>query len=362
MKKQILLLLMITFVLILIFILDPNVNENTNSRFIYMNTKISPGDAEGWRNLMKKIGGEKTYEEFAESVKGLREETQHDFVHIFGSVLYEEEGLKGLAVCDSRFFYGCFHEFVGRATQEEGLTSAQKLNDICVDGFTGDEMQSCQHGIGHGIQTLYGYTQEDLNKALEECDNLSYNNILGGGCYGGIFMEFNLRTMLSNEGRVRESENFLSPCDEIDSKYQEACIYWQPQWWRMDSLWSVINPVVVYEKMGNYCRDSSKILGNSSKRSDTILNSCIGGVGGISAPESQFNIPLMRELCDAASKTELESIICKANAGYRATDTLKTTDAVYVCNDLSGISFEYCEAFVLSNYDKLPDLWNALNI
>jgi hypothetical protein len=358
-KSLIFLLLLLAFFSVL-----PSANYNSHSVRVLSNDLpyLAPEDVEGWRKLIRKIGGNEAYEEFAKSVEGLRDETKHNYIHGFGGVLYEEEGIEGISVCDERFFYGCFHEFVGRAIEDRGLESAIEMNQVCVDSFSGSEMQSCQHGIGHGIQSLYGYTQGDLDAALEECYSLPNNNISGGGCYGGIFMEYNLRTMLSSEGTIRHSENIFSPCDTVDPLYQEACVYWQPQWWRTDSLWSLINLVNMYEIMGGYCHQMVNLLSDESKNTNVLRRSCFGGIGGISAPDTEFNMQYSAELCDAATNDDAENAICKANSGYRAIEVLSVQEAQKVCLDLGGDELLLCQTFIDNNYENLPALYEALGV
>lgn len=362
MKKNFLLLLILISILALFSFVDSNYSERVSLRFSNEKINTSPGDAEGWRERIDKIGGEKAHEEFAKSVYGLREEVQHDFMHGFAGVLYEEKGIDGFTVCDSQFFYACFHEYGGRATSELGIESALKLNDLCLQTFDGNEADSCQHGIGHGLQSTYGYTQEDLDNSLAECSKLPSNGISGSGCYGGIFMEYNLRTMLSDEGEVRKSEDIFSPCNRVAEKFQEACFYWQPQWWRAGPLVTSINIADIYSNMGNSCREMIALLGDSEDRRKELRRSCFGGIGGISAPDAEFDTSYTAELCDAAASDVAEQAICRANAAYRTVETPDIETALCVCEGLTRNSLLYCRAFAESDYDKTYEISEAMDI
>jgi hypothetical protein len=362
MKDQIKLLMVLIFAIAVFSTLSPDGTGNSSSRFVYKNLELLSKDIDEWRERIKIIGAEKAYDAFAKSVDGLREEVQHDLVHVFGTALYEEEGIDGLPVCDSQFFYGCFHEFVALAVADRGTESAAELNQVCLNSFEGNELQSCQHGIGHGIQSIYGYTQKDLNFALNQCSELPQNNISGGGCYGGIFMEYNLRTMLSDDGRVRESENIFSPCDSVEEKFREACTYWNPQWWRTGPLMYLNTTREAYEKMGDYCRDFIQSMDESELEQKKLRRVCFGGIGGIAAPDAAFDTQYTAELCDAASESETESAICRANAAYRTIETPDVETALHVCDGLTGNALSYCSAFAKSDYDKIQELSSKLNI
>jgi len=320
------------FLLALIFFLLP---ENTTG---------VPVDEEGWESWIERKGGVRSYEDFALSVEGLREEEQHIRVHVFGGALYDTEGLRSLSVCDSRFFYGCFHEFTGRATAEGGIESVEELNKVCIDTLDGSEEEACRHGLGHGIEVFFGYTPDDLEKSLDVCNELPENNIYGGGCFGGIFMEYNLRTMLSEDATVRVSSDMLEPCRGLPDEYVPACAYWQPQWWRSGPL-SHLQMWEVYARMGRYCAEMEEQLGATEEQQKTIRSMCFGGIGGISAPDAEFNTFLIKKVCDIAAGTEEERILCRANAAYRMTESPLRDEAKDVCEDLDDIGLEYCHAF-----------------
>jgi len=320
------------FLLVLMFFILP------------VDTASIPTDEAGWEEWIEKKGGVRSYEDFAHSVEGLREDEQHTMVHIFGGALYDTEGLSSLSVCDSRFFYGCFHEFTGRATAEKGIDSVDELNQECIDSLDGSEEEACRHGLGHGIQVFFGYTSNDLLSALDVCATLPENNAYGGGCFGGIFMEYNLRTMLAEDGAVRDSVDMLNPCSGLPDEYVPACAYWQPQWWRSGPL-SHLKMWEVYGRMGRYCKEMEENLGNTEEDHRIIRSMCFGGIGGISAPDSGFNTFLIKKVCDIAAGTEEERILCRANAAYRMTESPLRDEAKDACEGLGDIGLEYCHAF-----------------
>ena len=325
------------------------------------NTESVPTDEDGWEEWIENRGGDRSYEDFAQSVEGLREEEQHLKVHVFGGALYDVEGLRSLSVCDSRFFYGCFHEFTGRATAVGGIGSTKGLNQECIDSLDGSEEEACRHGVGHGIQVFFGYTPNDLLSALDVCANLPENNIYGGGCFGGIFMEYNLRTMLAEDGRVRDSTDMLRPCNGLPDEYVPACAYWQPQWWRSGPL-SHLEMWEVYGRMGRYCAEMEEQLGANEEQKKMIRSMCFGGIGGISAPDAEFNPFLIRKVCDIAAGTGKEQVLCRANAAYRMTESPMAHEAESVCEGLSGLGREYCDAFAKVDFEHAYEIAKAVDL
>ncbi len=153
---------------------------------------------------------------------------QHTEAHIFGGALYATEGLNGISTCDARFSSGCFHEFIGRAIADDGLSVVTQLNTVCTN------KGGCQHGIGHGLISYLGYSPEDLTKSIAICAGLPGEEMLDG-CMGGSFMEYNMRTMLQvSNGAVRpatSTKDLLDPCDRFSGEAQRSCMLYQPQWW-----------------------------------------------------------------------------------------------------------------------------------
>ena len=102
--------------------------------------------SEQWAERIQDVGGKAAYVELSNSISGLSPQLQHVAAHAFGEALYDVEGTKGLAVCDSNYSFGCYHEFLGRAIAALGLSSVNDLNQGCVDAL-GSGALSCQHGV-----------------------------------------------------------------------------------------------------------------------------------------------------------------------------------------------------------------------
>jgi hypothetical protein len=254
-----------------------------------------------WSERMQQVGANKAFDEFAASIQSMSQGLQHESAHLFGGWLYAQEGVAGLNVCDSRFDYGCFHEFLGTAIAELGLGSMNVLNQSCINNL-GDNAAFCQHGVGHGIQSYFGYTKKDLFSSLETCNTLPANDPIGG-CSGGIYMEYNFRTMLADKAELRPFTSIVDPCDEVAQKDLQSCIFWQPQWWH--GVLGYGETAQVFGEMGQYCRDASRLLGIS------ILDTCYRGIGNVTSLLEKSNKEEALRLCEAVSEEVVGIQVCQ---------------------------------------------------
>lgn len=294
-----------------------------------------------WHARISAVGGEAAYAEFHEDYNGIDPNEQHTSAHVFGGTLYAVEGVDGFSVCDLQYSYGCYHEFLGQAIFHEGMQVVEELNQGCYDDLVADGQElSCQHGIGHGILAAIGYETNVLPDALETCRDLPYGDPIGG-CYGGVFMEYNLRTMLSLDGvpsREKESDSLLEPCKSMPEYSQVACYYWQPQWWltvlRDEGYRTRADR---HTKMGDLCDE----LGNGELR-----DTCYKGIGnniittGITPRDAAA-------LCAAAASDDLRAeVLCRADAAnsFFVAPGL-TEQAGDVCDGLTGTYRDYCLAY-----------------
>ena len=321
-------LVIIGIVFISIFIWEPtpnkvdNVNE-TPSSFTQMELF--------WEGRISEVGKVAAYEEFAESIADLTT-GKHIQAHVFGGALYDKEGFEGFTACDSRFLYGCMHEFIGRSILETGIQAASKLNDLCVSEL-GERAHFCQHGIGHGLVSYFGYTENNLKEALEVCSKISGTERIGA-CFGGIFMEYNLQNMLGDEGQVRVSESYLEPCNNLSKKFLASCIYWQSQWWRNGPLSSFGSDEEVFKEMGKYCYEIT-----DERR---LIDICFQGVGNIIAPGVDFDTALSVRMCEAATVSGHDSALCRAAAAKRTVDGVDAKTALEICTGLPESYYKDC--------------------
>ncbi len=310
-------ILLITFLisifleLVFVFYLNSsrvkNLNNNaTKTQTSNLQEKLgSKNNLEKWENIIKDIGPQKAYEKFQEENSGLKIGEQHANAHVFGKALYNATGLKGVSYCDNSFNFGCYHSFLGTAIREEGLGTVYELNKACIDNLKSQSL-GCQHGIGHGIIANIGYKYDDLVQSLKICETLPFNDSIGG-CYGGVFMEYNFQTMLDVDGTTRplEENNVLFPCNNLSSEFETPCFYWQAQWWAT-VLKGDVNEK--YKNIGIICKDV--VEENNRKQ-------CYLGAGNIAGEFTEYNPQETINLCkNLAEEYNIEAeVLCRAGAG-----------------------------------------------
>ncbi len=302
-----------------------------------------------WESQVKKLGPQKAYEEFARDVNGQDPGAQHAQAHYFGAALYAAAGVSGLATCDAQFNFGCFHEFLGRAISALGLGQVDSLNQACHDAL-GSNFLSCQHGIGHGVLAYLGYSRKNLDQALSLCKDLPYNDTIGG-CYGGVFMEYNLQTMLGTEARLRPVvADTLYPCDELAPAYQKACMYWQPQWWDQTMRGEGQSDITaIFVELGKRC---------DMEKDSTLVQFCYEGIGNMTAPSGDFVGSKAAALCRVASSDAHRQLYCLATAANSLStggggEKGQGTD---VCKGLTGSYLSYCTAYAENRANILQPL------
>jgi hypothetical protein len=305
-----------------------------------------------WSGVISAQGGKEAYGVFAQRVETLTPAEQHTQAHYFGTALYEAEGIPALGVCDARFSYGCFHEFLGKAIAEHGLQVVPQLNEGCRAALVESPL-SCQHGIGHGVVAYLGYSDEAFIEALEECRVLPYNDPIGG-CYGGVFMEYNLQTMLGTQARLRQptegAEGAYEPCKGLSLEYAQACVFWQPQWWHT-ALLDQRSDELAFERMGELC------VGMTAG-SPILRRGCFEGIGNIVPPTVGFEPKAAALLCDAAGVDDLSRLQCRSLAANSLTvgGSGRQGNGRAVCEGLAGEALEYCDAYARNRANILEVL------
>ncbi len=296
-----------------------------------------------WEDVVRAEGALSAYEMLMRATENKSIGEQHEWAHAFGSALFRVEGVEGIRVCDSRFSYGCFHQFLGDTILSLGAESIPQLNQICFDQLSENPL-SCQHGIGHGALAAFGYDDESLRKALSECKALPGADLIGG-CYGGAFMEYNVRTMLAEKAAPREYlGNPLHPCDSLDEAYQIACIYWQPQWWSQTVARGLAKNDA-FAMMGSYCGGLSPIL----------QRTCFEGIGNIVSFEADFDPAKVRTLCDATSRDAADRLACRATGANHLGIDKGREYGYAVCDDLTEEAKEFCRAYARNEANQLRE-------
>lgn len=313
-----------------------------------------------WKDRIKAVGGKVAYEEFARSVESLKPEAQHVAAHTFGFALYDVEGVKGLSVCDSRFSYGCSHEFNARAIFTLGTAAIPELAQACRDAF-GTLDNFCAHGIGHGILAYVGYSLSDVNKGLDLCKkSFPYSALYSQDCYRGVFMEYSIRPLADSIVRQPPDQDYLDPCDKISGTYQLSCIIFQPEWWHQLLSKDGLQEPAVYQRMGELCDESSP---------KALRDECYLGIGRSMIHDIDFEAgsdPTPKEgiaLCIATSKNVQDQLICRSSAAfffflrrYQGTFEQRHAQAVAFCTGLNNKDLQYCDQYASANPVLLKDV------
>jgi hypothetical protein len=149
----------------------------------------------------------------------------HETAMVFGPTA------QALALCPTSYNYGCVHGFFQHALGMGELTekAAAKMCDNLLrnPSLAPKTVQSCYHGLGHGILTHSDY---DLPKALKICDKLIWLPAQEA-CWQGVFMENANAALEGKEQRgLFTLEDPLTPCDKLNEKYQYQCFINQSGW------------------------------------------------------------------------------------------------------------------------------------
>lgn len=244
-----------------------------------------------WKQYMQQVGPKKAYADFIRIYKPSSPSLQHEMIHIIGGLIYEIAGIEGIGICDDTYVFGCYHGFLGNAIKQGGISKIHALNSACS---TATSPGGCRHGLGHGLLAYLG--TEELPKALEFCDTLTWQQPIGG-CKGGVYMEYNFNNISHTTEHVRPlNSQPYSPCSELPSVYQYSCFYWLPDWW--DNVYKGN-----YKEMGGLCQ-------NLEEKNRKI---CFQGVGGVAARSSAFDLQKTVAKCNTMPSHNTQAL-CKKGA------------------------------------------------
>jgi hypothetical protein len=254
MKRNFLKYSVMTVFSILILLISSLFLGNLSTKSSIQKTRLysSTKEYSEYKQQIQSLGGAQAYHKFKKKNQLLKTTAQHNSAHVFGEALYSSLGLKGITICDDDFNYGCYHSVIGNTLGREGLDKIEEINEECA---TTNEFLKCQHGIGHGIVTYLGYDSDNLKQSLEICDTLKNRDHIGG-CFTGVFMEYNFQTMLSEDAKIRnfDKEAPLSPCDTLPTNFQDPCLFEQANWWLQVLPGDLTQKIT---RIDQYCRDLS---------------------------------------------------------------------------------------------------------
>jgi len=181
----------------------------------------------------------------------------HETAMVFGPTA------QALALCPNSYNYGCVHGFFQHALGM-GEISEKAAAKMCDNLWRNPSLppktvESCYHGLGHGIMAHADY---DLRRALKMCDKLMWLSAQAS-CWQGVFME---NVDAAVEGRVQKSlftiEDPLAPCDQLNERYQYQCFINHAGW-----------------LMKFYQRDVSKAAQACLKAPAAFVTPCLQAIG-----------------------------------------------------------------------------------
>lgn len=176
-------------------------------------SKLSPNEQFNLiKDTAKKNGVDNTWKAFKEKFKGQGGSTGniHDLAHLIGSLIYQDKGFGGIAICSSDFAFGCYHGFLDTAFKNS-LDDLSKAEEACSKLGISGPFASCIHGIGHGVASFY--QTSDLRVSLKSCLRLDPKG--REYCYDGVFMEFARSAPIS----FYKKDDPYFPCADLEKDF-----------------------------------------------------------------------------------------------------------------------------------------------
>ena len=285
-----------------------------------------------WYGKIEAVGGKEAYQEFTKVTEKKSINDSHTDAHLFGEALYKIEGINAVSVCDNKFSYGCYHSFLGSAIYSEGLEIVAELNNQCFSNLGSDGL-ACQHGIGHGILSSVGYDEKSLYQSLDVCNNLSVKDPIGG-CFGGVFMEYNFQTMLLDQAKVRgfNKDDPYFPCFTVKEEYRPACFYNQGQWW-LSSIPK--NTEERIKSISSLCHELPNL---------DLKTQCYKGFGVNLASFIDYDLEKAKQICGLI-QSRSEEIICRSGVAisFLAAPRLKDIGGKLCQDDFNKDEQKLCQ-------------------
>lgn len=249
---------------------------------------------------ISKLGAQEAYDRLKHTFALASTSNQHMAAHLFGTLLYQTQGIEGISVCDNSYAFGCYHSFFGSAVTNEGIGILDKLDRACFEKF-GLLGLGCPHGIGHGLGEYMG--PEKLNDQLAACEKLLWKGPLFG-CQGGVFMEYNMPAEIGERvafmrPRTLDPNNPYAPCTQVPEKFQRACYLELPTWW-LDVFQKD------YQKIGTLCAGIS----TGPERQE-----CFRGIGYSVGPITKYSVDQTILVCEQVGG-QTEQVLCRAGAAW----------------------------------------------
>lgn len=171
----------------------------------------------------------------------------HLLGHTVGDVLYEQQGIAGMAGCTQDFRNACSHTIVIGVLNEFGEAAAlPMIRDACKKAPGGSGAYTmCYHGLGHGVFAYFDY---DLTSTADLCQKMGtadYHEREYVECVGGAIMELmgggghDRDAWLAAREKYLNPKRPLSPCMDavIPDEAKLMCLtYLTPRLWELAGI------------------------------------------------------------------------------------------------------------------------------
>lgn len=263
-----------------------------------------------WEERIRSGGAEEAYAELACNLKNKMGVQGHTEAHYFGAALYQEAGLEGAIICDDRFQYGCLHELLGRALHAQGVSVLPALHAVCEDSEKINATSLCEHGIGHGILSYFGYDARGRASALSLCKSSSAPTV-AGKCEVGVFMEYFDQTMLGpNIPPFPVSKDApFAPCDGLTTPEYAQCVSFMPRVWRKNFWPTSATSATAVTATGSYCESLPEHF---------LQIACFAGAGNELYIQTRGNAATANILCARSSNDKSLVTRCIEEVGHLA--------------------------------------------
>lgn len=329
--RLIIALLLLSVALTLVFLLIENFDLKIAA--LDVNESLSVQE-EYWIEDINNRGPQKAYASFADLIAEVEPPRQHTLAHVMGGALYKVLGNEGLSYCTDEYSYGCYHEFLGQAIHEGGIPVIEQLSSNC-ESILKSQSLGCQHGIGHGILGYFGYDFNALLDALSNCELLG-DETISRSCFGGVFMEYNTETLLSDQARNRAFDKelgYMYPCSSLTKSWQKSCYFWQIQWWfALDRQ--------KYSDIEDRVKQSAGRC--ALVKDEYIKRECFRGIGYNLPGEANYDTEAVSSLCQHIS-SPVGQVECASGAsGSLLANPASASVGYTVCDALSATDRNYC--------------------
>ncbi len=279
-----------------------------------------------FESLIQSEGAEAAYRSFVETYSS-QSLAAHSVMHVFGETLYTTGGVDAVVACGPELEYGCYHGFFTQAVKREGISIVGQLDAACRN-TTGEQITACQHGLGHGIIEFLGV--DKLKEALEVCNQVPHDSPLGG-CFSGVFMQYNVPQTVAENGTFQSTTRTpvdpgspYDPCPTLPAAYQPACYHSLGQWW--EKLYAPH-----YERMGRLCA----LVPDYSYRT-----TCFHGLATAMTSSAEFESGEIIRRCRLMPDEESQTLCLRVAASSVERRTHDTFRPALICAALGTTSYE----------------------